>query len=85
MLSIFVIKCWFSEDNNISGRNAFFFHKKHHTYTLKSLNEIISLVSRSNEILFIIIETIHSAGDLPGSLNKPESSVSPVDSIRILS
>ena len=68
--------------------NAFSVHEKHHSYSLKTLDEAISLVSSCDEMLSRNIEIIKSInGDgLPNSLNGPEGSVSAVTvcSIRML-
>ncbi|XP_066920118.1 uncharacterized protein [Clytia hemisphaerica] len=66
--------------------DAFSVHEKHQAYSLKSLDEAISLVSQCDEMLSKNTEVIRSMGNLPRTLNGPEGNVSAItiDSIKML-
>ena len=67
--------------------DAFSVHEKHKEYTLKSLNEAISLVNSCDEMLTQNIQMIRSTNPgFPKTLNGPEGSISAntVSSIKML-
>ena len=66
--------------------DAFSVHEKHQKYTLKSLDDAITLVDRCHEILLKNIQHIRSTTNVQKTLNGPEGSVSAatIESIKIL-